>query len=113
MAGGIAHDFNNLLAAILSNVQLVSFKLEKGLDGSKDLKAVEKAALKASNLTKQLLAFSRGGAPVKHTALLSEIITETVEFALGGSAVKCEYNLSPQLWVVEVDGGRLARSFRT
>jgi len=109
LAGGIAHDFNNLLAAILSNVQLVSFKLEKGLDGSKDLKAVEKAALKASNLTKQLLAFSRGGAPVKHTALLSEIITETVEFALGGSAVKCEYNLSPQLWVVEVDGGQISQ----
>lgn len=109
LAGGIAHDFNNLLAAILSNVQLVSFKLKKGLDGSKDLKAVEKAALKASNLTKQLLAFSKGGAPVKHTAMLSEIITETVEFTLGGSPVKCEYNLSPHLWTVEIDGGQISQ----
>lgn len=109
LAGGIAHDFNNLLAAILSNVQLVSFKLKKGLDGSTDLKAVEKATLKAANLTKQLLAFSKGGTPVKQTAMLSEIITETVEFALRGSSVKCEYSLPSDLWAVEIDGGQISQ----
>jgi len=109
LAGGIAHDFNNLLAAILSNVQLVSFKLDKGMDGSRDLHAVERATLQAANLTKQLLAFSRGGAPVKQTAMLSEIIKETVEFALRGSPVKCEYSISSVLWAVEIDGGQISQ----
>jgi PAS domain S-box-containing protein len=109
LAGGIAHDFNNLLAAILSNVQLVSCKLTRGMDGSADLKAVENATLKAANLTKQLLAFSKGGTPVKQTAVLSEIITETVEFVLRGSSVRCEYNFPADLWAVEIDGGQISQ----
>ena len=109
LAGGIAHDFNNLLSAILSRVQLVVLKLGKESDAIKDLQAVEKATLKAAKLTKQLLAFSKGGAPVKQAAMLSEIIKETAEFALKGTPVKIEYFLSPELWTVEIDGGQISQ----
>ncbi|HHT49747.1 MAG TPA: PAS domain-containing protein [Firmicutes bacterium] len=109
LASGIAHDFNNLLAAILSNVQLAAFKWEKGLDGRKDLHAVEKAILKAAKLTKQLMAFAKGGAPIKQPAKLANIIKETAEFALRGATVKCQYLLPSNLWPVEIDGDQISQ----
>lgn len=109
LAGGIAHDFNNLLSVILANLQLAEFKLAKGQDATKELKTVEKATLRAAKLTKQLLAFSKGGAPVKQTAALHEIITETAEFALKGTPVKIEYFLPPDLWAVEIDTGQISQ----
>lgn len=112
LAGGIAHDFNNLLSVILSNLQLVEHKLAKGQDATKDLKTVEKAALRAAKLTKQLLAFSQGGVPVKQIADLGEIIKETAEFALKGNPVKIEYSLPSGLWPVEVDLGQISQVFQ-
>ena len=111
LAGGIAHDFNNLLSVILSNLQLAEYKLAKGQDATKDLKTVEKATLRAAKLTKQLLAFSKGGAPVKQTAVLYEIIKETAEFALKGTPIKIEYFLPPDLWSVEIDTGQISQVF--
>ncbi|NLM38029.1 MAG: response regulator [Firmicutes bacterium] len=109
LASGIAHDFNNLLAAILSNVQLAIFKWKKGLNGIKDLESVEKAALKASKLTQQLMAFAKGGAPVKQPARLGEIIMETAEFALRGASVRCRYLLPAGLWPMAVDGDQISQ----
>src|SRR5690554_5799341 len=109
LAGGIAHDFNNLLSVILSNIQLAEFKLAKGNDAIKDLKTVEKATLNAAKLTKQLLAFSKGGAPVKQTAVLSEIIEESAEFALKGTPIKVLCSLPPGLWAVEIDTGQISQ----
>ncbi|HHU81552.1 MAG TPA: response regulator [Firmicutes bacterium] len=109
LAGGIAHDFNNLLSVILSNLQLAEYKLAKGQDATKDLKTVEKGTLRAAKLTKQLLAFSKGGAPVKQTVVLHEIIKETAEFALKGTPIKIEYFLPPDLWSVEIDTGQICQ----
>jgi PAS domain S-box-containing protein len=59
LAGGIAHDFNNLLGAITGYSDLAL--REVGEDGSlrKDLEEISKAAKRAADLTRQLLAFSR------------------------------------------------------
>lgn len=54
LAGGVAHDFNNLLTVILGNIELL--KLRKSPNAIHD---IEQAALSASTLTQQLLAFSR------------------------------------------------------
>ncbi|HBL35923.1 MAG TPA: hypothetical protein DDZ55_03845 [Firmicutes bacterium] len=109
LASGIGHDFNNLLAAILSNVQLAVLKWKKGLDGIKDLEAVEAATLKAAKLTKQLMSFAKGNAPVKQAARLGEVIKETAEFALRGSSVKCRYILPKDLWSVEIDNDQISQ----
>jgi two-component system cell cycle sensor histidine kinase/response regulator CckA len=59
LAGGIAHDFNNLLQAILGYTQMML--LDKGREDpeSERLREIEKAALRANELTLQLLTFSR------------------------------------------------------
>ena len=59
LAGGIAHDFNNLLTVIkgYTDLSLVSLREEEPL--YRNIKEIKKAADRAENLTRQLLAFSR------------------------------------------------------
>jgi two-component system cell cycle sensor histidine kinase/response regulator CckA len=59
MTGGVAHDFNNLLTAILGYRELASRRLEPGHPSQDYLVNIEKAATRAAELTKKLLAFSR------------------------------------------------------
>ncbi len=59
LAGGIAHDFNNILAAILGFTDLAKYKLPKGSELQHDLDNVLQAGLRAKELVKQILTFSR------------------------------------------------------
>jgi PAS domain S-box-containing protein len=59
LAGGIAHDFNNLLTAILGSTDLLLETLPPNHPGAADAQETRKAALRAADLTRQLLAFSR------------------------------------------------------
>jgi PAS domain S-box-containing protein len=59
LAGGIAHDFNNLLSAILSYSELVMADLPETHPSRDDLDQIRQAGVRAAELTKQLLAFSR------------------------------------------------------
>jgi PAS domain S-box-containing protein len=59
LAGGVAHDFNNLLTVILSTLDLMRADLPRADRAHADLDVMRGAAMRASQLTKQLLAFSR------------------------------------------------------
>jgi len=59
LAGGIAHDFNNSLQAILGFIQILLFNKKKDAADTDKLRKIEAAALRASELTQQLLTFSR------------------------------------------------------
>jgi two-component system, cell cycle sensor histidine kinase and response regulator CckA len=59
LAGGIAHDFNNLLTAIMGYTDMLSLEMPEDKRTGKKLDQINRAATRASDLTKQLLAFSR------------------------------------------------------
>jgi PAS domain S-box-containing protein len=59
LAGGVAHDFNNILSVILSYSEMMKSDLEPGHAMIGDVDEINSAALRAANLTRQLLAFSR------------------------------------------------------
>ena len=59
LAGGIAHDFNNVLSVILSCAEMVGVDLKPDDPILSDIDEIRTAALRAADLTKQLLAFSR------------------------------------------------------
>lgn len=109
LAGGIAHDFNNLLAGILANLQLAQIKLERGADIIKYLNETIEITRKASNLTKQLLTFAKGGAPVKQTASISDLIKESVSFSLTGSNIKSIFKIDEDLKMAEFDVGQISQ----
>ncbi|MCL6589393.1 MAG: PAS domain S-box protein [Firmicutes bacterium] len=109
LAGGIAHDFNNILAAILANVQLALIKSKKNEDIEPYLINTVETTRKASDLTKQLLTFSKGGAPVKKDASLINLIKDTTEFVLRGSRVKAEFAIPDNLWIVSIDEAQISQ----
>ena len=59
LAGGVAHDFNNLLTSITGNVALAMMDISSGDPLLDTLGEINQAAESATNLTRQLLAFSR------------------------------------------------------
>jgi len=109
LAGGIAHDFNNILAAILGNIELAEIYTESTSQAYPLLGEVKKASIRAKVLTQQLLTFAKGGDPVKQTASIGKIITDSANFVLHGSSVVCDYNIPENLWQVEVDTGQISQ----
>ncbi len=107
LAGGIAHDFNNLLSIIIGNLSLAQVYARKEHNISKILTDTEKSCFRARDLTKQLLTFSKGGSPVKKTMPVTELIKETVIFALRGSNVSYSFSITPELFPVNVDEGQI------
>ena len=109
LAGGIAHDFNNFLSGIMGNISLAKLEADQGEDIFEALDEALRVASRASALTRQLLVFSKGGAPVKKTASISEVLRDSIVFALRGSKVKCEFSIAEGLWPVSVDLGQFSQ----
>jgi two-component system cell cycle sensor histidine kinase/response regulator CckA len=103
LAGGIAHDYNNILTGILGNIALAQIYTEPKDRVFRLLTEAEKASLKAKDLTRKLLTFSRGGAPMRKRMSIAGILRDSVDLALSGSQVTSEYSLPENLWPVEVD----------
>ncbi|MBT3177030.1 MAG: hypothetical protein HOG03_20800 [Desulfobacula sp.] len=59
LSGGIAHDFNNIMGIILGNTELALEDVPESNPSYKYLSEIKKASLRASNIVKQLLSFSR------------------------------------------------------
>jgi two-component system cell cycle sensor histidine kinase/response regulator CckA len=107
LAGGIAHDFNNLLTAILANISLAKRYADPHGKTFGRLTAAENACRRASDLTRQLLTFARGGAPMRQTMMITDLIHDAVDFALRGSNVRGNVILPAQIWPVEIDPGQI------
>lgn len=107
LTGGIAHDFNNLLGIIIGNLGFLR-RLVAG--DEKSLKRVEttnKAALRAADLTKQLLGFSRKQAQNTQPTDLNQLIRE-MDSLIARSVtpeVSVDHHLSDDLWPTEIDPG--------
>lgn len=109
LAGGIAHDFNNILTVISGNVSLAKMILDADNEIADILTEVEQATLQARDLTQQLLTFSKGGAPIKETASIKELLQESASFVLRGSNVICNYHIADDLWPVSIDKGQISQ----
>jgi signal transduction histidine kinase len=106
-AAGIAHDFNNLLTGILGYISLAQVVAKMDAKILAYMTEAEQACQRATALTQQLLTFAKGGAPVRHTISLVEILKESVGFALRGANVRGDIQIAADLWPVDVDAGQI------
>lgn len=106
-AGGIAHDFNNILAAIVGFISLARLKIADRDKTIHLLNEAEKAGIRARKLTEQLLAFSKGGTPVKELSSIEELLTETAGFILSGSKIALKFNFETGIKAAEIDRGQI------
>jgi PAS domain S-box-containing protein len=109
LAGGIAHDFNNILTAVMGNLTLAQLDVAPDGPAAGSLRSAEKAALRARDLTQQLLTFAKGGEPVRAAVQLEAVVREMTSFALHGSQVKASFDLAPDLWPADADKGQIGR----
>jgi two-component system cell cycle sensor histidine kinase/response regulator CckA len=93
LAGGVAHDFNNILSVILSFTSLVLDDLKPGDPMRADIHEIGRAGERATDLTRQLLAFSRkqvlqpqvldlGQAVLGMEKMLRRLLSEAIELSL-------------------------------
>jgi signal transduction histidine kinase/ActR/RegA family two-component response regulator len=112
LAGGIAHDFNNLLTTILLNLDLLQAVKLPPEEVDAHLATIRQGVLAAQILTQQLITFARGGAGVRQSLHLGPLLRESVPLALSGSNVRCDLDITDDLWPAEVDPGQLGQVIR-
>ena len=109
LAGGIAHDFNNLLMGILGNADLALLKLPAEVPGREFVKRVETAAMRAAELTNQMLAYSGKGRFVVEPLDLNRIVEEMVHLleTVISKKTHLRFDLAPALPPIEADASQL------
>ncbi len=108
LAGGIAHDFNNLMGGIFGCIDIaIEISTEKKVIQrlSKAMNTIDRAR----NLTHQLITFAKGGSPIRETLPVQQIIKDTTHCALTGSTVSCNFELSKDLWVCNIDKSQIGQ----
>lgn len=79
LAGGIAHDFNNILGAIIAFTEMTKTDHPQDTELQENLDEVLNASLRAANLVKQILSFSRQQQLERRTLQLSTIVREALK----------------------------------
>jgi PAS domain S-box-containing protein len=74
LAGGVAHDFNNMLTPIVGYAEMLQFQLSKDHPYQDTLQQIVRAAMRARDLTRQLLAFARKQTLAMKVLNLNEVI---------------------------------------
>ncbi len=105
LAAGVAHDFNNILTIITGHTGLLLVNPNLPPQFHPELGRVEGAALRAANLTRQLLAFSRKQAMFSHPLHLAKVVegNTTMLARLLGASVNFTVRIADQLPPVEAD----------
>jgi PAS domain S-box-containing protein len=78
LAGGVAHEFNNVLAAIQGAVELLSMQAGGTPQARQYLDVIRRMADRATELTRQLLAYSRQGKYTPTSIPLARVLSETL-----------------------------------
>ncbi|MFI5231032.1 MAG: response regulator [Gemmatimonadales bacterium] len=109
LAAGIAHDFNNLLTAILGSVDLATAALPAGHEATDELRHARASAVRATDLTKRLLTFSRQKVSAPVLVDVREIVRGMQPLLVRtlGEQVKLELRLDRAPCTVRADPSQL------
>lgn len=109
LAGGVAHDFNNLLTAVLGFAELAALEVPEDSTAGGYIRSIQGAAIRASSLTQQLLAFARRQAVEVRVVDINALINDLGDLLhrLLGEDIEVVTDLADCLWPVRVDAGQM------
>ena len=109
LAGGVAHDFNNLLTGITGYASLLLERATDDVELRRDLGEIKRAADRAAELTKQLLAFGRRQVLNPRPLDLNTVVAEVGALLqrLLGDHVELDILAAPALGTVRADPGQI------
>ena len=111
LAGGIAHNFNNILMGIQGRTSLMMIDKDPSNPDLENLESIEGYVKNAEALTRDLLAFARGGKyEVKPTDLTALIRHENEMFGSTKKEIQIHEKFEKDLWVVDVDQGQMQQA---
>jgi len=108
LAGGIAHDFNNLLTSLLGNIDLLEIFIKEEKP-QKLVERIREVALRARNLARDLLFFSKGDIVNTEELEVGKFLKELVSFLVRGSSIKVHFDIPSDLPLLNVDSSHLTQ----
>jgi|GEM_PF-3684692 len=104
LAGGVAHDFNNLLMGIQGRASLMMLDADGSPRHVEHLRAIEEYVQSATDLTRQLLGFARGGKYEVRPADMNEVMDHSAAlFGRTKKEIRLRRHFQPGLWSVDID----------
>jgi PAS domain S-box-containing protein len=105
LTGGVAHDFNNILMVIMANVEQMLDEEYEATDAKRHLERISGAAARATQLTRQLLAFSRKQTLRPERTNLNDLTAATGGLLRRtlGEHIEIDMQLADDLWITETD----------
>jgi PAS domain S-box-containing protein len=109
LAGGVAHDFNNILAVIRMQSDLMRFDEALSGEQRESLDEITTAAERATNLTRQLLLFSRHEKMQPHELDLGESVSDLTKMLrrILGEDIQMHFKFAPQPLHIHADPGMI------
>ncbi len=108
LAGGVAHDFNNLLMGIQGRTSLMMIDEDCSHRHLEHLRSIEEYIVSATDLTRQLLGFARGGKYEVKPSNLNELVKNSSEmFGRTKKEITIHSKFQENVWPVAIDRGQI------
>ncbi len=108
LAGGVAHDFNNLLMGIQGRTSLMMIDDNFSHRHIEHLQSIEEYIVSATDLTRQLLGFARGGKYEVKPSNLNKLVKNSSEmFGRTKKEITIHSKSQDNIWPVEIDRGQI------
>ena len=109
LAGGVAHDFNNILTVINGHAELAQFRMRKNNRAYKHVQEIVKSAQRASDLVRQLLAFSRQQIIEPKIIDVNQVIgnLDSMLHRMIGEDIQMILDLDSKLPLIKADPGQI------
>ena len=102
LAGGLSHEFNNILTSILGNAELLSVRLDERDINRKQADAIIQGSEHLSDLTRQLLAYAKGGKYLDQSLNINDQINDALSLIYTDkfSGIEVDSDLAEDLWPI-------------
>ncbi|MBN1982878.1 MAG: response regulator [Chitinivibrionales bacterium] len=109
LTGGIAHDFNNILLVISGFSEILLNRIAEDDPAYSQVKQIKKAGERASDLIKQLLAFSRKQNLINKPEYINDVIAAVQKMieVIVGKNIQLELSLAKNLWIAMIDRSQM------